>query len=212
MKAKELINCLAKDLKPVKVYKPLRLTIVLWLIISFIIVGISAYFLGIRDDIHSRFNSILFLSESLLIFGLSISASYAAFKTCVPGSKCKKNYYFLIPLTGWILLILFKAVTGIPDQATDALDYSRGIMCISTMAKISAIPLILMILTIVPAISIRPKFTGAMVAISCGALGALGLQFTCNISDSLHIFLWHFLPLIAIGGIGIFLGHKILRW
>jgi len=53
--------------------------------------------------------------------------------------------------------------------------------------------------------------TGMLSVLSVGALGAFGTQFICTIDSPLHFLLWHFIPVLIIGLLGVFLGKLFLK-
>jgi hypothetical protein len=77
---------------------------------------------------------------------------------------------------------------------------------------LGAIPRAFLFFLVRRAAPIALGWSGLLVMLTLASIGALGLQFTCTNDDPLHLFAWHFLPVLLIAVSGIVLGRRLLRW
>lgn len=59
---------------------------------------------------------------------------------------------------------------------------------------------------------VRPRLAGFAVGVCAGALGALGYALACLETSTIFIALWYTLGILLAGGVGAWLGPRLLRW
>jgi hypothetical protein len=56
------------------------------------------------------------------------------------------------------------------------------------------------------------RVAGSVVLLSAFSVGALWLRLHEQTDSIIHLIEWHYLPMIAVGLIGLLLGKMLLRW
>ena len=86
-----------------------------------------------------------------------------------------------------------------------------GWMCSSNIVLLAIPAALLIIFMIQKASPTMPKWTGWFSLIGALSLSALTEQFTCHNGSAIHLLIWHFLPVLCVGGLGWFFARKIFK-
>ena len=58
----------------------------------------------------------------------------------------------------------------------------------------------------------RLAMTGVWIAVSSGALGSLMMQFVCPLEDSIHLLVFHYMPIALLALIAVKISRRFLSW
>ena len=212
MSTDNLIDQLTNDLEPVKrLESPLR-RLLRWLAVSSLCIVVGVFVMGLRHDLSNAIYSTSFWLETSLILASAISASLLAFLLSVPGRTVKKIK--LAPslcIALWGLTILVLSLRKDVDSSHLA-QLTNGMPCMSAIYSMAVIPGALLFAMICNAAPLNKPLVGIWAVIAAAAFGALGLQFVCASSNPIHLIIWHVLPVLAIGVVGIYLGKLVFNW
>lgn len=207
MKTENFINALVNQAEPVKRLRSPTIRFLRWLIAAMFCLGGEILLLGLRSDLHSVAFTPRFSFQALLICGLALLSALSAFLLSVPD---KKNPALdALPIVtgvawaGALLLGIF---------GSDSANAGLGFTCIRDIVALGLLPGALLFFMLMQAAPLRLGKVGFFAMLSVGALGAFGTQFICKNDDPLHILLWHYLPMLVLGGAGIMVGRILLRW
>jgi hypothetical protein len=59
---------------------------------------------------------------------------------------------------------------------------------------------------------LRIGAAGWLAALSAAAAADLATRFICRNDHALHALIWHFAPVLVLGGAGVLLGRALFRW
>jgi hypothetical protein len=167
-----------------------------------ICVALGVAQLGVRADLASRWRSPLFLVQAILLWGLAALSARAAFLLSVPDRRSR--WLAGLPgaaLVGWAAFLAGSALWGHPVEA------GVGLKCVRNLLLLSAAPGLLLYVLLRSAAPLQTGATGLLAALSVAALADGGTLFLCRRDDVLHVLGWHFLPVLAVSGAGIWLGR-----
>lgn len=207
MKTEELIKNLSNDLKPVKPHPGVLTLFIRWCIALLISLFLGMALFGIRPDISEALFDANFLFQTSLLLITAIASAVTVFLLSVPGLE-PTRFVKVIPILTtalWIVTIVASLL------GASELIAGKGFNCIRDLLVLGAAPGLLLFTSIRAAAPFKLTLSGFLIALSVAATGAFGTQFLCRNEDPLHLFVWHFLPLIAVSMLGCFLGRKILR-
>jgi hypothetical protein len=208
MKTDELIQQLAGNAQPVKRLKPLGQRFVMWLVISWVYIGIIMYFFGIRDDAGSMLRNPMFFTQATLLLVLGVTAGYAAFQISVPDGTLS------LPLVGLVIGSAMVSMVLLSYEActTSGCAAGHGLECSLHIAMLGIIPAMALFLMLKRSAPSRRLWAGALMGLAMIGLSAAALQFACGNSDPLHLLVWHWLPGLLFVSVGVGMASRLLRW
>ncbi len=212
MKTEDLVNQLTNNLEPVKTLETPVKRLIRWLCVSALCIAVGIFVMGLRHDFSEASSSIRFWLETILILASAISAALAAFILSVPGNN-KKQLKFIpfccIALWAATAVVLSLRQFG---EAAHGFSAGSGMPCMSSIYILAVVPGAVLFAMICHAAPLNKPWVGILCVIAATALGALGLQFVCGASGPMHILVWHLLPVLVIGLLGIWLGKSVFNW
>ncbi|RME62002.1 MAG: DUF1109 domain-containing protein [Candidatus Dadabacteria bacterium] len=208
---RELIDKLVEDLKPTKkVFSPARAG-VKWALIALLCLLAGLSFTGIRENLSEVLSSPFLLLETVLLILFAIFASAWAFTLSVPGAEKKINCILpaLTISTFLILLGLRAYLYGINWKTVSP---SFGFGCTASVVLFGVVPAFILFAIIKRSAPVKPGLAGAVALLAGFSIGVIGIQFSCHQTDPMHILVWHLLPVLFVGLVGVKLGKKFLNW
>jgi len=209
MNTENLIKNLAQTATPVQPIASPVSRFVRWLLAAVFCVGVGTALLGLRQDLTMAMKNNFFSVQIFVLIGLTIFSALSAFILSVPDKN--RPWLMRLPMTTMFLWFAFIIWSF---WLHDNMQKSTGIgtLCIRDIALLALIPGLLLFVMLKQAASLKPSLVGFFAMLGVLALGALGTLFICRNDSPLHSLLWHYLPVLCIGGTGIFLGRVFLRW
>lgn len=206
MNSKILINELSQDLRPVKVIKYGLKDYILIFSTAFFSVLASLAISGLRFDINEALLSARFVTESLTLFALAILSTISALYVSIPNLKSLRAKNIVITnLIFWFAFLLYFLANSEKPIA------GWGFACAREVALNSIAPAIVIFFTIRKGATLDRITGGWLILTSAAAFGALATQFSCPSTDPLHVLVWHAVPVVLIGIVGIGLGKLIIK-
>jgi hypothetical protein len=213
----ELIRRLSTGLEPVR---PMESEVGFYLKCLLGLVPLLLAFgmiLPMRDDLGAKFNQPGFLLETLLWLGFTGVGAGVVYRSAIPGLPTRRaiglGMAILLALAAVIFLRLPTELAheGFREQLREEMDLYRGrcgpiILIIATMSSTG-----LYAWSRKTAPVNRPQ-TGAWIALTSGALGSFLMQFACAHDNSLHLLIWHFVPIFALAFLSTQVARVLLRW
>lgn len=207
MKTETLIHELAKQGQPVKRVGPPIARFFRWAAVAVLCVAVGVAVFGFRADLEYTSRSPMFLLQAALTLALGALSGLSAFILSVPDKA--KPWLNIVPGTTlllWLVVLVRALLSGENVQA------GLGVACVRDILALGLPPGVLLYLMLKKAAPLNVGRVGVLAALGVAALGALGTQFICRNDDPLHILVWHYVPVLVLGGIGILLGRLLLRW
>lgn len=207
MKENDFIEKLSSELKPVEKLESVSVRFFQWMTVAILCLGAGLSLVGVREDWDVVFRNPLLLAQNISILLGVVSSSVAALALSVPGKASRKTAAMLValPFSIWVfVLILSFAIT--PNFSPRI-----GIGCMTDISVLGLIPALLLFYFVKKGATLFRGFMGFLVLLSAAGLGAWAVQFTCHNDDPAHIIIWHFIPVLVLGGLGLWIGNRIFR-
>jgi hypothetical protein len=206
LKTDELIQRLAAETAQVKpLLSPARRAL-LWSVAAGVSVVLGVLHFGVRRDIVEASQSLLFLLRVGLLAATMWLAVLAAFRLSVPGhdERAWSRWWPLALLGIVVALVAAEVVIGALGEGVGRGLYGWG--CLRKVAFTGAVPAVLAVVLIVRASAVEPRWAALLGVLAAGAAGALTPEIACPIDGSLHILLWHVMPVTLAAGLGAIVG------
>lgn len=211
---KQLQQALADHLAPVKPAPWAYLSTIRWIIVFSLclIVGLSWY-AHMNNHPTSLFDP-LFLTFSAVMWVAAICAMAAAFQLSLPQAKISRRTWVLLILAIllWLGLACHAVCGSTWGELRHELDLNHAHYCAADLILLSLLPITLLILMLRRAAPTRFGLAGFATLLAVASLAAIASNFLCTMETPAHMFIWHFLPVLIVGGFGILLGKLLLKW
>lgn len=206
MKTEVLIHNLAQKATPVKRLSAPHIRFIKWLASSMFCLLIGILYHGLNIDVDTVASQPAFDFQLVILVALVISSGFSAFIMSVPGEIKSLIKYFPIGTLGLLLLVILISI-----YSTNSVSAGSGLSCIRDVVFLGGIPGFLLIFLLRKARPLDFAKVGLFAFISSSAIGALGTNLICENHDPLHILVWHFMPVLVLGGAGIVFGRWLLK-
>jgi len=217
MDTNKLIDELTNDLQPVKrLPSPLTRSLT-WASMALLFVAIMIYPLGgIRFNLNEALTLTSYLFENTLAFFAGLLASIAVFKLSIPDTQIHRSTILMITLSSltWLGISLYNLAQASPESLTQAWYMHQGAVnhCLTDLLLMTFIPLGCLIYMIRKAAPIHFALAGFSSLLAISAFASIAMRILCASDDTAHLFFWHYAPILAIAGAGIFIGRFCFRW
>lgn len=213
MKESQLIQNLSKDLKPFQSAEKLTSYLLKWTGYTFVVLILSYLLLPVRHDITTQLETIRYHIENVLWFVASMTSGIAFYYSCFP-QKMKSTIW--LPSLFSIALLFLIVLSGLDTQHMghefqNEMSLWRG-RCGFITFLVSVIHSGFLGNWAHKAAPRDSAQAGFWAALSGSSMGCLFMQVVCVHHNTLHLMLWHFLPLAVICFLGQWLGKNLLRW
>ncbi|MGE4107335.1 MAG: NrsF family protein [Bacteriovoracia bacterium] len=209
MKTEELINKLSHSLRP-QSRRDLWRDYVKWIAVTFLVIAIGVFLMGLRKDLSDTLFKEWFQYESFFLLTFGLLCAWVALRAGRPEQKFGPlAYSFLIlGIVGWIAFL----VRAFKGESFDFAAAAPGWSCFMAVILFSMIPGIILVRKLRKMAPTSLGQTGLWAATSVGILSALGVSLICSDSNAEHLLLWHFVPVLVISILGFILGRFVLKW
>lgn len=167
--------------------------------------GVVVY--GLRSDLETTMQNPTFYLQTLFLLALAGLSAFSAFVLSIPDRK--KPGLDIVPL---VTLVLWVGVILVSGFHSEHFASGMGLSCAREIFVLGFLPGILLFIMIRQAAPLQLGKVGAFCALSVAGLGALGTQFICREDNALHVLVWHYTPVLLLGGFGILLGRVFFKW
>ena len=213
---KDLINQLCQDLNPVlPAQKPL-VTSLIWILLSGLLLGgFVSLFHRYRDDLFLVTHSLRFLwiFTTLILFSGFTAAQ--AFRSGIPGQENGRNatLFMLLLAASFVIPVLYLLAEEPARLSMTGFDPRTGWHCSFSIVLYSLIPAFGLLWFLKKKLAAtRPEFTGRMLGLAVGSLGAAILAWCCPINEGMHILIWHLFPIFILSLIFVRVAKKVLHF
>lgn len=177
-----------------------------WLALTLLI---SIFALNILPWNELRLESGLYFWENFLWFGLSLTSGMTFYYSAFPEKTPVLPQ--LLSVTLFVILLALVSSHSNETPITEELNLWRG-RCGFLITIIAMAQSVSMVMWAKKGAPRSPLMSGAWASLSASALGCLLMQVICLYDNSLHLIIWHFVPLILITFFGAFIARKTLHW
>ncbi len=151
-----------------------------------------------------------YVAEIVALLLIFISTTFSAALLAFPDLHQKRRLALApVAMFGLFLLVLLLAWRA--DYPPAPLPV-HSFMCTCSIILVSLLPMAWMLYTLRRFASTHYQLAGAIALLSAFSIGALWLRLH-EVNDSVvHVLEWHYLPMLAVGLAGLWLGKLLLRW
>ncbi|KAF0205169.1 MAG: hypothetical protein FD173_1220 [Gallionellaceae bacterium] len=206
----DLVARLAQDTTAVKPAPHPFMLSLQWMGIAAIYLSISIALSGWRPDILEAFHRPWFVAELAALLGIFIVTSVSAALLAFPDLHQKRllalapTWMFAI----FLLILYFAARTDNPPVPLPAHSFE----CTLGITLMALLPAVWTFYFMRKYASTHYRLAGSVALLSAFSVGALWLRLHEETDSIAHVIAWHYLPMLAIGIIGLWLGKRLLKW
>lgn len=174
--------------------------------------GLVLYFagFGLRSDLFAAWAHLPVQAKTVLPGLLSVLAIWLALRSARPEGRVVL-WPVLVPVLLAFMLAAYRIHTAEGPLLSETLGRT-ALACLGSIGMLSALPLALGIHVLRRAAPTRPVLTGALLGVAVGAGVAAGYALHCTEDSPLFFVSWYGLAITVTGGVGGWMGHRILRW
>lgn len=206
----ELIKALAQDGAPVKPASHPFVQCAKWMAGGAVYAALSVMYLGLRPDIMLKLHSPLFVAELGLLAGIIVATLLSAALLAFPDMHQKRGVAFA-PVLALVLFVLAIFLAWHADSPPSALP-EHNVECLLCIASLALLPAAWMLYSMRKFASTHPYLAGGIALLCAFSIGALALRLSEQTDSMVHVVQWHYLPMIGVGIVGLWLGRVFLKW
>ena len=205
-----LVTELADDTAPVKAAPhPYWLTSK-WIAVATVYLVASLAIAGLRPDLEQAFRQPWFTAEIITLVLIVVATSLSAALLAFPDLHQKRGLA-LAPLWTFLLFVLVLSFAWHADSPPSPLP-EHSYQCTACIILLALLPAAWTLYAMRHVASTHFGWAGTITMLSAFSIGALWLRLH-EVNDSiLHVIEWHYLPMLAFGILGLWLGRSLLRW
>lgn len=206
----DLVASLAQEATAVKpAPHPFALSL-RWIGAAAIYLAVALALSGLRPDLTARLHNTWFAAEIAALLGIFVATSLSAALLAFPDMHQKRN---LALAPAWMfslfLLLLFFAASADTSPAPLPVHSFECTLGITLMALL---PAAWTFYAMRGFASTHYRLAGGVALLSAFSVGALWLRLHEATDSIAHVIEWHYLPMLGIGLIGLWLGRRLLKW
>ncbi len=204
-----LIDNLTEELSPMRRLVHPSLRALPWVALAMAYVAGVVNYLGLRPDLFAQFENSTFLFETGLMFFITLTAVLASAFLCVPDMRGRK-WLVSVPSTLFLAFLLWTITRSFTEGIhMPAIHWDH---CFQDRALMGFVPAVAIMFLGTRGATTRPRMMALMNILAVGALGYIGLRFTCSLDTVGHAALYHLFPFIVFGSALGFAARRIYRW
>jgi hypothetical protein len=213
VRTEELIRELAHEAAPVRRLAPFRVRLAFWGATAAGMWVAAVWWFGVRGDLSTAVWTVTFQVKTALLLLTAITAASGALLVSVPGAERSAAARWL-PVAGLGSLLLWVAWELTTAAAAGTASWRVGAAwgCTAQIVAVGLVPGVALLVMVHRAAPLRAAWAGLLALVATGAIGALGTSTICPSDRSMHVLVWHVLPLVAIGALGAAIGYATLGW
>jgi hypothetical protein len=165
---------------------------------------------GLRPDLMEKFGEPWFAAEIALLLGIFVAATLSAALLAFPDLHQKRGAAW----TPAAMMALFIAVIFFAWNADDPPSPlpSHSFECTLSIVLVALLPAIWTLHAMRGYASTHYRTAGSIVLLAAFSVGALWLRLHEVNNSVFHMIQWHYLPMLAAGLIGLWVGRLVLKW
>lgn len=206
----DLITRLAQDAPGVKPAPHPVLLSLEWALGAVVYVGVSLMISGVRPDLMLKLQEPLFFAEVATLAGILVTTCLSAALLSFPDLHQKRRIVF-VPAVTFVLFMVAVFLAWQAD-APPSPPPVHNLECTLSITLLATLPAAWILYVMRKYASTHQYWAGSIALLSAFSTGALWLRLYETTDSIVHVIQWHYLPMIAIGLLGMWLGKTILKW
>ncbi len=206
----QLIKTLSEDTTKLQTAPHPFLQSIKWIIAAAAYLAIALMIFGLRPDILQALENPWFIIELVVLFGIFVATSLSTALLAFPDLHQKRSIAFapLLMFALFVVVIFFAWRVDYPPASLPSHTYE----CTFCIILVSLLPAGWTFYSLRKFASIHYRLAGGLALLSAASIGAIWLRLY-EVNDSIiHVVEWHYLPMLVVGVIGLWLGEVILKW
>lgn len=206
----KLIDKLAQDAVAVRpAHHPIVLSLE-WMAVAVFYLAVSLMLSGLRPNLMLKFHEPWFAAEIAALVGIFISTPLSAALLSFPDLHQMRRVA-LAPALMFTLFVLVMFFAWHADNPPAPLPV-HSFQCTIGITLLSLLPAAWIFYVMRKFASTYYHWAGCIALLFAFSIGAIWLRLY-EINDSIiHVIEWHYLPMIAFGMVGLWLGRVMLKW
>lgn len=209
-KIDELISKLAQDAPPVKPAPHPLLLSLQWMAVAVVYLGVALMISGIRNDLMVKLHEPWFAAEIAVLAGIFFATCLSAALLSFPDMHQMRRVAFA-PAVMFALFVPVMFVAWLADSPP-SVPPVHSFECTISITLLAILPATWIFYVIRKFASTHLYWAGSIALLFAFSVGALWLRLYENTDSIAHVVEWHYLPMILIGLIGMWLGKNVLKW
>ncbi|MBI3903133.1 MAG: DUF1109 domain-containing protein [Nitrosomonadales bacterium] len=206
----QLVEMLAEDATPVRPAPHPFVLSLKWTGAATAYLAVTLAISGLRPDLMQKFHEPWFVAEIVSLLGIFAATSISAALLAFPDLHQKRTMAFA-PVLAFALFLLVILCAWSADNPPAPLPV-HSFECTLSITLVSLLPAVWTFYSMRRFASTHYHLAGGIALLSAFSVGALWLRLH-EINDSiLHLVQWHYLPMLVVGIIGLWLGKTVLKW
>jgi len=206
----DLIDELAQGATAVKpVHHPILLGVE-WIVAAVFYLTIALMFSDYRPDLAEKLHETWFIAELTALAAIFIATSFSAALLSFPDIYQMRRIA-LAPIISFALFTLVMFLSWRADSPPSPAPI-HDIKCTFSITLMALLPAALVFYVMRKFASTHHYWSGSTILISAFSIGALWLRFYEETDSISHLITCHYLPMIGIGLIGMWMGKVFLKW
>lgn len=202
MNTEDLIQSLARDVRPVRRLAPPSRRLLFWLAASLPAVALVVWLAGPRADLGLKLQEPHFALEIAAAALTAITAAFAALCSAIPGRPRYECALPLLPLGLWAATLGHGCWQDWATWGASGLALHLDLQCIPGVAMVGLVPALAISLLVLRSHVLRPVLTVSLAALAAAALGAAGLRLFHEQDASVMVLVWQFGTVAGFSGAG----------
>ena len=206
----ELITKLAQDTATVKRAPHPYMLSIEWLTVAVLYLAVALMISNVRPDLLAVLHNFWFAAEIAALLGIFISTSLSAALLSYPDLHQMRRIV-LVPIVTFALFVLVIFLAWQADNPPAPLPV-HSFECTLSITLVSLLPAVWTFYVMRKFASTHTHWAGSIALLFSFSVGALWLRLYEQNDSITHVIEWHYLPMIAFGIIGMWLGKVVLKW
>ncbi len=206
----DLVTQLAQDATPVQpAPHPFKLSLQ-WISAAAIYLSVSLAFSGLRPQFAEHLHNVWYVAELAALLALFVVTALSTALLAFPDLHQKRRLAFA-PIASFALLVLVLFLAWRADSPPAPLPI-HSFECTLSITLMTLLPAVWTLYSLRQFASTHYRLAGSVALLSAFSVGALWLRLH-EANDSIaHVVEWHYLPMLGIGLLGLWLGKVFLKW
>jgi len=206
----KLIDKLAQDGTAIKpAHHPILLSIE-WIMVAVFYLAIAFMLSGFRTDLSLKLHETWFVAELAALAGILVATSLSAALLSFPDLHQMRRVALVPALTfALFALVMFFAWRADSPPTPPPV---HSVECTLSITMLAVLPAVWIFFVMRRFASTHHYWAGSIALLSAFSVGAIWLRLYEQTDSIMHVIDWHYLPMIAIGILGMWLGKVVLKW
>lgn len=181
-----------------------------WIVAAAIYLAVALAISGLRPDFMERIVNPWYIAELVALLGIFIVTSLSAALLAFPDLHQKPRLVFapILFAIAFLCILFFSWGADIPPAPPPVHSFE----CTLNIALMTLLPALWAFYSLRKYASTHYRLAGSIALLSAFSIGALWMRLHEATDSIAHVIEWHYLPMLAVGIIGLWLGKAVLKW